>query len=151
MKAYYKSLTNSDLSAADTKLLEEFNEVENPVDGLDKPLKQLLASFGVTVSNDEIEEKKYLTEVDELMAKYGLQYILAATKIFKSSLNLLGQKPANSSGNAAVDNDKATVDFFKSSFDVLNNIDPTGICGVISAFISDRCISLEDVYTPEDL
>lgn len=85
------------------------------------------------------------------MEKYGLQYVLAAAQIFKSSLDLLGQKANNSSGNAATENDKATVAFFKSSFDVLNNIDPTGIAGVISAFISDRCIGLEDVYTPEDL
>lgn len=33
---------------------------------------------------------------------------------------------------------------------MLNNIDPTGIAGVISAFITDRCIALEDVHTPDD-
>jgi hypothetical protein len=61
MKVYYESLTGSVLSEEDKKTLEEFNEVEDPVKGLDKPLKQLLASFGITVSSDEIENKKYLT------------------------------------------------------------------------------------------
>jgi hypothetical protein len=61
MKLYYESLTGSVLSEEDIESLKEFNEVEDPVKGLDKPLKQLLASFGITVSNDEIENKKYLT------------------------------------------------------------------------------------------
>lgn len=79
MKLYYESLTGSVLSEEDIESLKEFNEVEDPVKGLDKPLKQLLASFGITVSNDEIENKKYLTQVDDFMGKYGLQYVLAAT------------------------------------------------------------------------
>lgn len=85
------------------------------------------------------------------MSKYGLQYVVAGANILKSSLNLVGQKANDKSGNAPVENDKATTAFFKSAFEVINGIDPTGIAGVISAFISDRCISLEDVYNPEDL
>ncbi len=63
------------------------------------------------------------------MGKYGLQYVVAGAQILKSSLNLVGQIDNNKSGNAATENDKATVAFFKSSFDVINGIDPTGIAG----------------------
>ncbi len=63
------------------------------------------------------------------MGKYGLQYVVAGAQILKSSLNLVGQIANNKSGNAAIENEKATKEFFKSSFDVINGIDPTGIAG----------------------
>jgi len=46
---------------------------------LDKPLKQILASFGITVSKIEIENTKDLKEINAFMGKHGLQYVLAAT------------------------------------------------------------------------
>ncbi len=63
------------------------------------------------------------------MSKYGLQYVVAGANILKSSLNLVGQKANDKSGNAPVENDKATTAFFKSAFEVINGIDPTGIAG----------------------
>lgn len=130
-------------------LNDQYSDVKDQADAI----KTAIATKNYDIPEPAAENPFYVTFLDnmgipasdflsvkEKLDNMGLKYVGDIFKMANNLKNTLTGTPALKKQSAVAG--------VKGAFEFANNFDPTGICGVISAFINDSCYSEADIPDP---